>query len=194
MDHLNNHGLIIRELRTRSSLSIQKAAGLIGKSVGWLCEVENDRGTSRLNTAEFDRIIEILGGSNQRHMFKTWIANQKNQDRTNKVFDGAVLKFIRIKKGISLFEASLKVGLSKGNLSKIENGAKPVTLEMRNQIMVAYGYSPSSFKNLSTDPIRSKAVPSRFKFQILLQKISKEQAERFFESFLAALQDGNPQT
>ncbi len=188
MEPVNNHGIIIRELRKRSKLSIQIAARLIGKSAGWLCEVENDTGTSRLSDAEFDRIVDALGGAGERHQFKTWIAGIKNQDRANKVFDGAVLKFIRIKKGLSLSAAAIKVGVSKGYLSKLETGATPISLERRNQIMTAYGYNPSSFKNLSTDPIRSKAVPSRFKFQIMMQQLSEEQAEIFFESFLETLE------
>jgi len=41
--------------------------------------------------------------------------------------------------------------------------------------MKAYGYSPSSFKNLSTDPVRSKAVPPLFKLKILLGGMSESQ-------------------
>lgn len=71
MEPVNNHGIIIRELRKRSKLSIQKAPRLIGKSTGWLCEIENDTSTSRLTAPEFDRIVEVLGGASERHLFKT---------------------------------------------------------------------------------------------------------------------------
>ncbi len=179
-----NYGTIIRILRRRSGLSVQKTAKMISKSAGWLCEVENSVGTCRLREAEFDRIVELLGGSKDRPMFKTWIAGLKNQERSSKVFDGAVLKFIRIKKGWNLTEAARNAGLSKGYLSKLETGLAPITLERRNELMVAYGYSPSSFKNLSTDPVRSKAVPNRFKFKILLQQIPNEQADEIFQSAL----------
>ena len=103
-------------------------------------------------------------------MFKTWAATYKNRDRTAKAYDGAVLRFIRLKKGYDLAKAS-KLGLSLSYISKIETGAKPVSLEMRNQIMTGYGYSPSSFKNLSTDPVRSKAVPCQLKVEILLHAL-----------------------
>lgn len=184
MNHLENHGIILRTLRKRKDLSIQKAAKMIGKSPGWLCEVETGGGTCRLSPSEFDRIVDLLGGSKERAMFKTWIANFKNQQKISKVYDGAILKFIRLKKGFSLTTASAKLGLSKGYLSKLENGLMPISLDRRIEMMKAYGYSPSSFKNLSTDPVRSKAVPNSFKFEILLQNISSEAAEAIFSAAL----------
>lgn len=190
MNHLNNHGLVIRELRKRNGLSIQKTALLIEKSVGWLCEIENGLGTSRLRQDEFDRITGILGGANDRHMFKTWIANQKNLERINSEFDGAVLKYIRMKKKIKLADASRLTGFSKGYLSKLENGWKPVSLNLRNQIMTSYGYSPTSFKNLCTGPERSKAVPSYFKFKILMRRISKCRSEAYLQKILCEPDSG----
>lgn len=190
MDSSENYGIIIRHLRKRSGLSVQKTAKLLGKSAGWICEIENGVGTCRLRPTEFDRAVELLGGSKERHMFKTWIAGLKNQERASKVFDGAVLKFIRIKKGLSLTAAAQKVGISKGYLSKLETGLAAIRLERRNELMHAYGYSPSSFKNLSTDPVRSKAVPNSYKFEILRHQMTDAQAEEFFQpviqSFLQA--------
>ena len=95
---------------------------MLDRSIGWISEVENAVGTAKLTASEFDRIVDLLGGGNQRHMFKTWIASIKNQERSSKLFDGAVLKFIRQKKGLSLESASRKLELSKGYLSKMENG------------------------------------------------------------------------
>lgn len=184
MDSTENYGSIIRILRKRSGYSIQNAAKMIQKSAGWLCEVENSVGTSRLSPSEFDRVVDLLGGSKDRHMFKTWIAGMKNQDRVSKIFDGAVLKFIRIKKGLSLTAGARMVGISKGYLSKLETGIAPITLERRNQIMRVYGYSLSSFKNWGTDPNRSKAVPNSFKFEILLHSISPEAADKIFQTAL----------
>lgn len=184
MDALENHGPLLRELRKRAGISLQNLADKIGRSSGWLSEVENGVGTSRLSSREFDRIVDVLGFTNDRHLFKTWMAGLKNQERASKVFDGAVLKFIRIKKGFSLTAAAKKVGLSKSYLSKLETGSVPMTLERRNELMVAYGYSPSSFKNLSTDPVRSNAVPNSFKFEILLQLITPEAADEIFRAAL----------
>ena len=191
MDSSHNYGLIVRELRKRAGLSLQKAASLIGKSYSWMSEIENGVGTCRLTSSQFDRIVEALGGSNQRHMFKTWIAGQKNLERKNKEFDGAVLKFFRLRAGLTIATAAMRIGISKGFLSKLETGAAPISLERRNQVMIAYGFSPSSFKNYSTDPVRSKSVPSRLKFEILLRKISEEEAERLFQSSIANFQQQN---
>ena len=177
---MENHGLIIRHLRLLAGLSVQLTAEKIGRSKGWISEIENNTGNCKLTESEFNRIVEALEGTKHRSMFKTWAATYKNRDRTAKTYDGAVLRFIRLKKGYDLAAASKLVGLSLSYISKIETGAKPVTLEMRNQIMTSYGYSPSSFKNLSTDPIRSKVVPCQLKLEVLLHALQPEQIESVF--------------
>jgi transcriptional regulator with XRE-family HTH domain len=180
-DSMENHGLIIRQLRKRAGLTIHAAAKKLDRSVGWLSEVENGRGAARLTEREFERIVDALDGAKHRALFRIWVANHKNRARAAKTFDGAVLKFIRVKKELGLIEAAQETGLSVGYLSKIETGAKPVTVEMRNRILAAYGYSPSSWKNLATDPVRSKAVPLRYKLEILLSGLSERQIETVFD-------------
>lgn len=177
---MENYGVIIRHLRNLGGLNVRTAAQKIGKSVGWLSEIENNRGKARLTETEFQRIVDLLGGTRHRSMFKIWVANQKNRDRANTTFEGAVLKFVRSKKGLPLHDAARACGLSCGYLSKIESGLKPVTLEMRNRILLAYGYSPTSWKNLATDPVRSKAVPLSYKLKILLNALQEQQIEDVF--------------
>ena len=182
MSSLENHGVIIRHLRQRKELSLRKCSNIINKSIGWLSEVENASGNSKLTEEEFDRIVSTLGGDKDRAMFKTWVAKHKNKDNGDKTFDGAVLRYIRKKKGISLVDASASTGLSIGYLSKLETGLKAMTLELRNLIMQAYGYRPSSFKNLSKDPKRSKAVPIEYKLNILLKKMSEDEIKDIFNT------------
>jgi transcriptional regulator with XRE-family HTH domain len=185
---MENYGVIIRHLRNLAELDVRATALRIGKSVGWLSEIENNRGKSRLTESEFQRIVELLGGVRHRPMFKIWVANQKNRERVCTTFEGAILKHIRTKKNLLLQEAAQLCGLSFGYLSKIESGIKPVTLEMRNRILVAYGYSPSSWKNLATDPIRSKAVPRGYKLEILLNLLSEDQIAEVFDFALKTQQ------
>lgn len=185
MDSSENCGIILRQLRKLKGLSVQQTAQRIGKSTGWLWEVENGKGRCRLTTADFEKLILVLNGDSYRSMFRTWVANHKNNERVNKTFDGAVLKFIRLKKELTLLQASELSGLSCGYLSKLESGLKPVHLEKRNQLMKAYGYSPSSFKNLATDPVRSKAVPKQYKFKILSQFLSNEKLEEIYAMALS---------
>ena len=154
MNPLENHGLIIRELRRLQGLNVRNAAKKINRSIGWLSEIENGTGTARLTEQEFERIVTALDGSKRRVMFRTWVANIKNQQRINKTFDGAVLRHIRIKKSFSLQKAAELICLSCGYLCKLERGQRPMTLNRRYQIMKAYGYNPKSFKNLATDPVR----------------------------------------
>jgi transcriptional regulator with XRE-family HTH domain len=185
---MEKHGLIIRHLRTLASLSVRDAARKIGRSTGWLSEIENNTGTARLSETEFDRIVDLLDGSKHRAMFKTWASSLKRGALVERTYDGAVLKFIRLRKGLSLREASRLARLSPGYISKMETGLKPVSKEMRNQVMTAYGYSPTSFKNLSTNPVRSKAVPVPFKLEILLHALSDAQTGEVFR-FAQALLD-----
>lgn len=178
---MDNYGVIIRHLRRLSGLSVQLAAKKLARSQGWLSEIENGSGRSRITESEFARIIQVLDGTQHQAMFKTWVANVKNRERMDSTFDGAVLKFIREKRNLSLKDASGVSGLSISQLSKLETGLKQVTLELRNKIMVAYGYSPSSFKNLATDTIRSKAVPLSYKLEILLNNLNNPQIEKVFQ-------------
>jgi len=180
MEHTKNYGLIIWHLRKQAGLSIQKLAERVGKSSGWISEVENSSGTCRLTESEFARIVELLDGEKHREMFRTWVANHHNASRVDRTFDGAIIRYIRIKNGLSIKKASQLTGLSCGYLSKLEVGKKPMNFEMRKRLMLAYGYNPSSFKNLSADPVRSKAVPLIYKLKILLAHMHEDQVKAIY--------------
>lgn len=188
---MESHGVIIRHLRTQNALSVQKTAELINRSVGWLSEIENQHGTARISEKEFARIVDILGGAQYSNQFKTWVASAKNRNSSAKKFDGAVLKYIREKCGYSLHKAKALTGYSVAYLSMLESGKKDVSLELRIKIMTGYGYSPSSFKNLSTDPVRSKAVPSVYKLEILLKKLSSKNIDDVFQYALDKFENQN---
>ena len=175
-----NYGVVIRHLRNMDGLSVQQFAEKIGKSRGWVSEVENRAGRCRISEEEMDRIVELLGASRHRPMFRTWVANHSNAERVDRDFEGAILKFVRTKKGLRLEDVAVEAGISTCYLSKIENGRKPPPLEVRNRVLVACGYSPGSFKNLSADPIRSKAVPAAYKLTILIKKLTDDQLAMLF--------------
>jgi transcriptional regulator with XRE-family HTH domain len=177
---MENYGLIIRRLRGLSGLDLRATARKIERSVGWLSEVENGKGKARLTEPEFNRIVDLLNGQRHRPMFRTWAAAHKKRDKTRTNLEGAVLKYIRTKKELSLKEAAHATSLSYSYLSKLETGEKPVTLDMRNRILAAYGYSSSSWKNLATDPVRSKAVPQAYKLRILLSALDDQKIEAVF--------------
>lgn len=180
MNGERNYGLIVKHLRTMAGLSVQLLAKKIGKSAGWVSEIENENGRCRLTEQAFEQIVEALDGKSRRAMFRTWVANHKNLERVDRTFDGAVLKYIRRRQGISVPTAAQLTGLSMSHLSNLENGKRNMTHDLRVRLMKTYGYSPSSFKNLSTDPVRSKAVPCLYKLKILLGQMSDHQIEAVY--------------
>ncbi len=178
---MNNYGLIIKLLRQLQGHSIKTAARIIGKSVGWLSEIENGKGLARINETEFERIIRELDGLKYRSQFKTWVATQKAKGKVNRSTHGAILKQVRVSNSWTLHQAAQKVGISSPYLCSLENGHKPIKLEMRNRIMRAYGYSPSSFCNLSANEKRAKSVPARYKINTLLNQLDAPALERVLQ-------------
>ena len=189
MEGNENYGLILKILRQKSDMSVRELSQRINKSPGWLSEVENGRGLAKLRESEFERIIAVLGATAQRAYFKTWVANHRNAERVNRSMEGAILKFVRVKKGLRLEAVATDAGVSVCYLSKIENGHKPPPLELRNRILIACGYSPASFKNLSSDPIKSRAVPNSYKLNILLKKLPDSKIAEVF-AFVQNLTEG----
>lgn len=180
---MNHHGVILRKLRMINQLSIKDAAQRIGRAAGWLSEVENGKGSARIHSQEFDRVVGIYGGEAYRKHFPLWVASScKKQEVIKKdiEFTGSILKYLRKKTGITLETAADKVGLSKSYLSYLEGGMKPVSLELRNRLMRCYGYSPSSFRNFATEDKRAKNIPIRYKLGQLLKQMDETQVSEVF--------------
>ena len=185
-----NYGVIIRNIRKLEGLNVHQFSKEIGRSSGWLSDVENCNGRCTVNEEEFNRIVEYFGAKKHRPMFRTWVANSKKFKDVDRSMEGAVLKHVRLKKGLKLYELAEKLGMSACHLSKIENGRFPPTVELRKEVLTACGYSPSSFKNLYKDEQRSKAVPALFKLEIMLSKFNAEQVNEVYEFALSLTQGG----
>ena len=178
---MDNYGLILKQLRNLNGHSLKTAAALIGKSVGWLSEVENARGLSRLKPEEFERVVILFNGRQHRDLFRTWVAAEKSRDKVDRSLDGPVLKHIRKKRELSLKQASAKIGISVRHLCRIENGRRLIDSDLKDRIMRSYGYAPTSFKNFSRDPIRSKAVPVSYKIKALLNQLAEPDLEEIYQ-------------
>jgi transcriptional regulator with XRE-family HTH domain len=190
MDGNENYGLILKLIRQKSDLSVRELARRIGKSIGWISEVENGSGLARLSEGEFNRLVGALGADKYRPMFKTWVANHKNAQHTDRLFDGAVLKFVRKKKDLTLKEVAKRIELSSAHISRIERGRSPSSVELRKRYMEACGYSASSFKNLSSNPKRSKLVPSKFKLEILLKQLPESRFDDLLKYIQSIIEEG----
>jgi transcriptional regulator with XRE-family HTH domain len=170
-----------QKLRELNQLHLKAAAKHIGRSAGWLSEIENNRGNARISQAEFDRIVKVYGGESQKKQFGAWVARAEKTNATgaSKIcLDGSVLKFLRNKAELTLAEVAKATNLSKTYLSYLENGKKPVSKGLRDRLLGVYGYSPSSFKNFTTKDKRSASIPTRYKLQILLGHLEEEQIQK----------------
>ncbi len=54
---MDNYGIIIQHFRHLAGMSVQQTAKKIGRSVGWLNEVENGSGRCRLTEEEFEVLL-----------------------------------------------------------------------------------------------------------------------------------------
>lgn len=113
MDH---YGVILRQLRILNKLDMRAAAARIGRSAGWISEIENGKGESRLNPNEFERIIVAYDGERYRKQFSIWIAQARRHisKPRDTSYDGAILKYLRKKAQMSLGIAATQLGLSSG--------------------------------------------------------------------------------
>ncbi len=175
-----NYGVILKQLRKHLGLTLAELSQRIGRSKGWLSEIENGTGRCLIPDKEFQRIVDGLDAQKLKPMFRTWAANHKKFEKVDRSLEGAVLKYVRKKKGLKLAEVAKQVGLTSGQLSKVENGRQSPTVELRKKVLEACGYTTSSFRNLYADPVRSKVVPFRYKVEILLQKLPEERFEDVF--------------
>jgi transcriptional regulator with XRE-family HTH domain len=177
---MTNYGVILRKLRLLNKLQLRAAAARIGRSAGWLSEIENGNGSSRLHTQEFDRIVAAYGGEAYRKQFGIWVAKAHHLDTPpiDRLQGGAVLKYLRKKAGLSLESAAKQSAVSVPYLSRLENGERRLIPELRDKLMQLYGYSPQSFKNFTTEDKRAKNIPSRYKLALVLKQMNEGNIEK----------------
>jgi transcriptional regulator with XRE-family HTH domain len=188
---MNNYGVILKKLRLVNRLTIKEAAKKIGKSTGWICEIENAKGAVRIWPEEFERLVTAYGGDGYRKQFGAWVAKASLQDRNGSFslsFGGSVLKYLRTKKEMSLAEAASIAGLTASYLSYLETGKKRLSPALRDRLMKVYGYSPSSFKNFASEDKRAKNIPVRFKLDTLLRHLDEAKIEKIFEYAMETMQ------
>ena len=180
---MNHYGVILQKLRELNKLTIKQAAQQINRSVGWISQIENGKAAARLNAIEFERIVKVYNGEPYRKQFGGWITRAKlaPPPSIEISFDGSILKYLRTKAKMTLSEASTKVGVSYGHLSDIENGQKGLSDELKNRLVKAYGYSPASFRNFTSEDKRAKNIPTQYKLEVLLKKLDESEIETVFE-------------
>ncbi len=179
---MNHYGVILKKLRELNQLTVKQAAQKIGRSSGWISQVENNRGAARLKAEVFERIIVAYNGESYRKQFGAWISRSKIQEQAPQEisFEGSILKYLRTKAGLTVQQGAKKAGLSKGHLSDLENGVKRLSGELRDKLMRIYGYSPASFRNFTDADKRAKNIPTRYKLNLLLGKLSESEIEKVF--------------
>ena len=179
--------IILKKLREQNKLTLDEAAKLIGKSKGWLSEIENNKGRSVLRPKDYGRIYALYNGDKYKRYFGSWVKKVINENKSQSTtLDGAIYKFLRCHKAkLSLDCASRNIGVSKGYLSKVENGQKQPNKKLKESILKAYEYSPSSWKNFATHGPREKSIPVKYKLNILLKNLKESEFLKVMEFILS---------
>ncbi|MBC85862.1 MAG: hypothetical protein CL677_01690 [Bdellovibrionaceae bacterium] len=186
---MDNHGVILKYVREQKGLTQRAAAKLADRSPGWLSEVENLRGKSRVSEPEFQRILKAWGNTLDRKKLSTAILQFKNSKSNNvRIFDGAIYKYLREKKNISLGKAASLLGLSKSHLSNIECGKRKITKEQTKKLQTYYGHTPTSFSNLAKNDRRRGTVPSIYKITVLLKSLTCTELDELFNSAISIIE------
>jgi transcriptional regulator with XRE-family HTH domain len=179
---MNHYGVVLKKLRELNQLTVKQAAQKIGRSSGWISQIENGKGAARLNAIEFERVVAAYNGESYRKQFGAWISRSKIQEQMPHEisFEGYILKYLRRNAGLTVQQGARKAGLSKGHLFDLENGIKRLSGELRNKLMRINGYSPASFRNFTDADKRAKNIPTRYKLNLLLGKLSEFEVEKVF--------------
>lgn len=178
---MSSYGVVLRKLRELNKQPLKQAAKVIGRSAGWLSEIENDRGAARIGLEEFERIVAAYNGQGYRKQFGIWVAQaHKPQSPKEITFDGAILRHLREKSNLSLEKAAKAIGLSGPHLCNLEKGRRTISSAVRDMLMKTYGYSPTSFKNFATEDKRAKSIPTRYKLDLLLRQLGESGIETVF--------------
>lgn len=180
---MKGYGVVLRRLRQLNRLSLKQGAQLMGRSSGWLSQVENERGYARLKPEVFEQAVEVYKGESYRKQFSGWMTTTKlhQHKNTELSFDGSILKYLRIKSGLTLLQVSGKVKLSCAYISSLESGKRPLNKELRDQLIVLYGYSPASFRNFTDESKRAGNIPVQYKIQMLLKNLNQTQLDEVFQ-------------
>lgn len=192
---MKHPGVILRKLRQLHGYSMKFAAQKINRSVGWLSEVENQLGNSRIDETEYERILFIYEADKHQKLIHSWLShvNSEKAKKREISYDGAILKYLRIKAGKTLKEIAPQVECSASYLVRIERGLAAITQTRRNQLINLYGYSTESFKNFHSREKRGLNVPALFKLNILLKTFEEEKILAVFD-YAVSLQQKNKET
>ena len=180
--------ILLKKLREQNGLSLSEAAKRLGKGKSWLSEVENNKGKSALRAKDYEYIYAFYNGDKYRRYFGSWIKEAlSSKPRKGFLLNGAIYKFLRCEKAkLSLENASKKVAISKGYLSKIENGKKDPTKKLKEALLNAYGYNSKSWEKIVIrDKIRGGSIPTQYKLNILLKNLEEEQLQKVLEFVLS---------
>ena len=190
---MDKQRVILKQLRIVNGYKIKEAATLVGRSAGWLSEIESHSGASTLRPKEYERIYHIYNGDRYKKQFGVWLRNSaQNVAKPKHNFDGAIYHFLRTYKAkVTQNQAAKMIGVSTGYLSKIENGEKRVNDSLKAKILAAYGYKVSSFRNFATADKRAKSVPTSYRLSILIRSLRESEIEALFEFALTLSQKGD---
>ena len=178
---MNNYSAIAKKMRNDKKLSLKKASILIGKSAGWLSQLENNKLEVKLDLDGLKFIAECYGLEGEMKRYFLWASGKNNKQAKQVWYEGAIYKHMRLKSKFTLKQASQFLGVSKGQLANIEACRRSVSSNLKENMLAAYGFKKSSFQNYIHREERIKSIPVEFRIKLLMQNLKKEKLEQIFE-------------
>ena len=184
---MDNERVILKKLREVNGFTIRQAAKQIGRSPSWLSETERGIRKCALSIKDKEKLMQLYNATKYQKQFGGWLASAKKEaNKSKKIpsysFDGAIYKYLRIKKAkMTLKKAAKHLKVSISYLSMLESGKRISTKEMKEKILNLYGYNVSSFKNFTTPGKRGNNIPKKYKLNILLNSLTDDHINKIFE-------------
>ena len=149
---MESERVILKRLREINGLTIRQAAEQVGRSIGWLSEIETGSRKCALKVRDREKLMQLYKADKYKRQFGSWLTNAQKETNKQKApsLDGAIYKYLRTEKAkMTLKKVALRLGVSLGYLSKIESNQRTPKKEMKEKMLKLYGYSVNSFRNFS---------------------------------------------
>lgn len=183
---MDSYGTIIKKVRNSENLTLKEAALKLNVSVGWLSEVENNRGKAKLTKQKYEEIINLLNGKKYKPLFGRWVLAESKKEKCLPLLIGPTLKHYRKRANLKQSEAAHLLGFSTAYLSLVENGQELLSDKRLNQVLTLYNVSFKQYSQcIMPTNERSKRVPSKYRLDYLMSGMNESKIQKIYQYALS---------